>query len=67
MWPNSQRRNSAKAAIDNAVHKAFVLAGSHSGVRLAVEDLLQHVRVRTSLLRRLRSVVEMRHGVSNGS
>ena len=53
MRPGTQRRNSAKAAIDHAIHKAIEIAGSHSRTRDAFEHLLHHVRVRTSLLRPL--------------
>ena len=51
MWPNTQRKNSAKAAIDHAIHEAILVAGTHSRTREAFEHLLQHVRLRTSLLR----------------
>ena len=51
MWPSTQRRNSAKAVIDHAIHEAILVAGADSGTRKAFEHLLQHVRVRTSLLR----------------
>jgi hypothetical protein len=51
MWPDTQRRNSAKADIDHAIHEAIQVAGSHTRTRDAFEHLLQHVRTRTSLLR----------------
>jgi hypothetical protein len=54
MWPNTQRKNAAKAAIDHAIHEAILVAGTHSRTREAFENLLEHVRVRTSLLRQPR-------------
>ncbi len=51
MWPSTQRKNSAKAAIDHAIHEAIQVAGTHSQAGDAFEHLLQHVRFRTSLLR----------------
>jgi PcfJ-like protein len=51
MWPSSQRKNSAKAAIDHAIHEAIQVARTHSQTRESFDHLLQHVRFRTSLLR----------------
>ena len=51
MWPNTQRKNWAKAAIDPVMREAIQVARSHSRTREAFEHLLQHVRKRSSLLR----------------
>jgi hypothetical protein len=51
MWLTTQRRNSAKAAIDQGIHEAIRVAGTHFRTRQAFEHLLQHVRGRTTLLR----------------
>jgi PcfJ-like protein len=51
MWLNTQRKYSAKAAIDYAIHEAIQVAGTHCRTRKAFEDLLWHVRARTPLLR----------------
>ena len=47
----SQRRNSAKAAIDRAIHEAIQVAESTFQGRLAFERLLCHVQRTTALLR----------------
>jgi hypothetical protein len=51
MWPNTQRKNSAKAAIDHAIHEAIRVARNDSKIRLAFEHLLRHVQNTTALLR----------------
>lgn len=51
MWPNTQRKNSAKAAIDQAIHEAVRVAGIHPRTKESFEHLLQHVQTRTPLLR----------------
>jgi hypothetical protein len=51
MWPNTQRKYSAKAAIDQAIHEAIGVARTHSRNRESFEHLLQHVLTRTTLLR----------------
>jgi PcfJ-like protein len=51
MWPNTQRKYSAKAAIDQAIHQAIQVARTDSRNRESFEHLLQHVLTRTPLLR----------------
>ena len=51
MWPNTQRKNSAKAVIDHAIHEAIQVAGTCSATRHAFDRLLQHVWGRTTMLR----------------